>query len=165
MLGGQGEYMRRKVSTHVNLRCPKWAETFRYLHFFLCQRTALHQDSVCCLTKCIFYGSIIRIWLAWCLAWFVGCFPTPALAQISFRSHRLLFSHASAEVRGKNTPVRKFASTGRIRTHSHQVMCPTRLSLTYPGGTLSVLDHRDALTPICQIIAHIKQNKKKKTNP
>ena len=34
-------------------------------------------------------------------------FLTQVLTQISFRSHRLLFSHASAEVRGKNTPGHK----------------------------------------------------------
>ena len=31
-------------------------------------------------------------------------FLAPVLTQISFQSHRLLFSHASAEVRGENTP-------------------------------------------------------------
>ena len=31
-------------------------------------------------------------------------FLTPVLVQLSFQSHRLLFSHASAEVRGENTP-------------------------------------------------------------
>ena len=39
-------------------------------------------------------------------------FLTPVLTQIYFQSHRLLFLHASAEVRGENTPERKFASTG-----------------------------------------------------
>ena len=34
---------------------------------------------------------------------FPGFLP-PVLTQISFQSHRLLFSHASAEVRGENTP-------------------------------------------------------------
>ena len=34
-------------------------------------------------------------------------FLTPVLTQISFQSHRLLFSHASAEVRGENTPKNK----------------------------------------------------------
>ena len=46
-------------------------------------------------------------------------FLTPVLTQLSFRSHPLLFSHVSAEVRGENTPVRKFASTG-YRTHNHE---------------------------------------------
>ena len=31
-------------------------------------------------------------------------FLKPVLTQLSFQSHRLLFSHASAEVRGENTP-------------------------------------------------------------
>ena len=45
--------------------------------------------------------------------------------NFSIQSHRLPFSHASAEVKGENTPERKFASTGD-RTHNHQVMNPTR---------------------------------------
>ena len=59
-------------------------------------------------------------------------FLTPVLTQL-FLSHRLIFSHASAEVRGENTPERKFASTG-VRTHNHQVMSPTRSPLSHPGG-------------------------------
>ena len=51
----------------------------------------------------------------------------------SHQSHRLLFSHASAEVKGENTTERKFASTG-YRTHNHQVMSPTRSALSHPGG-------------------------------
>ena len=53
-------------------------------------------------------------------------FLKPVLTQLSFQSHRLLFSHASAEVRDGNMPERKFASTG-YRTHNQQVMC-------HPGG-------------------------------
>ena len=63
-------------------------------------------------------------------------FLTPVLTQPSFQSHRLLLSHASAEVRGKNTPERKFVSIG-YRTHSHQVMSPTRSPLSHPGGALT----------------------------
>ena len=59
-------------------------------------------------------------------------FLTPVLTQISFQSHQLLFSHALAEVRGKNTAERKVASTGD-RTHNHQVMSPTRSPLSQPG--------------------------------
>ena len=51
---------------------------------------------------------------------------------VSFQSHRLLFSHASAEVRGEKTSERKFASTGD-RTHNHQVMSPTRSQLSHLG--------------------------------
>ena len=58
---------------------------------------------------------------------------TPKLTQFSFQSHRLLFSHALAEVRGENTPEIKFAST-MSRTHNHQVMSPTRSPLGYAGG-------------------------------
>ena len=63
-------------------------------------------------------------------------FLTPVLTQLSFPSHRLLFSHTSAEVRGENTPERKFASTW-VRTHNHKVMSPTRSPLIQPGGALS----------------------------
>ena len=50
----------------------------------------------------------------------------------SFQSHRLLFSHTSAEVRGENTPEIKFPST-RNRTHNYQVMSLTRSPLSHPG--------------------------------
>ena len=54
-----------------------------------------------------------------------------------FQSHRLLLSHASAEVRGENSPERKVASTGD-RTHNHQVTSPTRSPLSHPGGASDV---------------------------
>ena len=60
-------------------------------------------------------------------------FLKPVQSQLSFQSHRLLFSDASVEVRGKNTPERNFASTGS-RTHNYQVMSPKRSSLSHPGG-------------------------------
>ena len=60
-------------------------------------------------------------------------FLTPVLTLLFFQSHRLLFSHASAEVRGENTPERKVASTWD-RTHNHQVMSRTRSPLSHPGG-------------------------------
>ena len=63
-------------------------------------------------------------------------FLTPVLTLLFFQSHRLLFSHASAEVRGENTPERKVASTWD-RTHNHQVMSPTRSPLSHPGGLVS----------------------------
>ena len=56
-------------------------------------------------------------------------FLTPVQTQISFQRHRLLFSHASAKVRGENTPERKFTST-RYRTHNHQVRSPTHPQLS-----------------------------------
>ena len=51
------------------------------------------------------------------------------LIQFSFQSYQLLFSHA-LDVRGENTPKRKFAST-RYRTHNHQVMSQTRSPLSH----------------------------------
>ena len=59
-------------------------------------------------------------------------FLTPVLTQPFFPKPRLLFSHASAEVRGENTPERKVASTGD-RTHNHQVMSRTSSPLSHPG--------------------------------
>ena len=58
--------------------------------------------------------------------------PETFLTQLSFQSHRLFLSHASAEVRGENTPEGKLASTGD-RTHNHQVMSQTRSPLSHPG--------------------------------
>ena len=63
-------------------------------------------------------------------------FLTPVLHDFTFQSQRLLFAHASAEVRGDNTPERKVASTGD-RTHNHQVMSPARSTLSHPGGAKS----------------------------
>ena len=53
--------------------------------------------------------------------------------NFSCQSHWLLFSHASAEVRGKNTLERKFASTWD-RTQNHQVMSLTCPPLSHLGG-------------------------------
>ena len=52
-------------------------------------------------------------------------FLTEVLTKISYQSHQLLFSHASAEVSGKNVPERNIAST-RSRTHNHPVISLTR---------------------------------------
>ena len=60
-------------------------------------------------------------------------FLTPVLTQLSFQHYRLLFSHVSEEVRGENTPERKFTSTGS-RNHNHQVMSPTSSPLSHTGG-------------------------------
>ena len=64
-------------------------------------------------------------------------FLTPVLTLISFQSHQILSSHASAEVRDENTPERNFALT-RSRTHNHQVMSPTCSPLSHPGRAQSV---------------------------
>ena len=58
-------------------------------------------------------------------------FLTPVLTQLSFQSHRLVFSHASAEVRDENTPERKFALTG-YRTQPSCHKCDT-FSTEPPG--------------------------------
>ena len=60
-------------------------------------------------------------------------FLTPVLTQISFQCHGLLFQHASAELRGENTPKKKVASTG-YRTRNHQLMSPTRSPLSHLGA-------------------------------
>ena len=58
---------------------------------------------------------------------------TPVLTQRFFPKPQVLFLHASAEVRGENTPERKVASTGD-QTLNHQVMGLTRSPLSHPGG-------------------------------
>ena len=60
-----------------------------------------------------------------------------SVLTLSFRSHRLLFSHAS-ELKGEHTPDRKFASTG-YEAHNHQVMGQTRSPLNHSGGLGSVV--------------------------
>ena len=63
-------------------------------------------------------------------------FLTPVLSQLFFpKPVTTFFSHASAEVRGENTPERKSASTGD-RTHNHQVMSPILSPLSHPGCAL-----------------------------
>ena len=67
-------------------------------------------------------------------------FLTQVLTQLSFQSHRLLFSHASAEVRGEKTLERKLAFT-RYRTQNHQVMSPKRSPLSHPIGWVLKKEH------------------------
>ena len=90
-------------------------------------------------------------------------FLTPAVTQLSFQSHQLPFSHASAEVRGENTPERKLAST-RYQTHNHQVMSHICSSLTQPGGATksfklkAFIDHSFSLKRGLNAIANILQS-------
>ena len=65
-------------------------------------------------------------------------FLTPVLTQLPFQSDKLLFSHASAEVRGEIMPERKFASN-RYLTHNHKVMSPTRSPMSQPDGALVLM--------------------------
>ena len=60
-------------------------------------------------------------------------FRTPVLTLLSFKANDYFSNMLLAEVRGENTPKRKFASTGS-QTHNHQVMSPTRSPLSYSGG-------------------------------
>ena len=60
-------------------------------------------------------------------------FLIQVLTYLSLQSHRLLFSHASADVRGKNIMERRFASTGN-QTHNHQIMSLTCSPLSHPEG-------------------------------
>ena len=59
-------------------------------------------------------------------------FLTPILT--TFLSKAIdYFSQVLLQVRGKNTPERKVASTGD-RTHNHQFMSPTHSPLSHPDG-------------------------------
>ena len=82
------------------------------------------------------------------------------LHNFSFQSHRLLFSHASAEVRGENTPERKVASTGDL-THNHQVMSPTRSPLSHPGGAKQPVDckskFKETLVKMLMLVSNNKR--------
>ena len=60
-------------------------------------------------------------------------FLTQVLTRISFQSHQILFSHASAEVRGKNMRERNIASTGSQTHNHHKVMSLTHSPLSPPG--------------------------------
>ena len=64
-------------------------------------------------------------------------FLIPVLTQISFQSQQLLFSQASAEVRGKSKAKRNFALTGS-QTHNNQIMSLTHSLLSHPGGVDSL---------------------------
>ena len=79
---------------------------------------------------------------------FPGCL-TSALT-LFFPKPQLLFSHASAEVRGENTSGRKFALNGD-QTHNHQVMSPTRPPMSHSmirDVLLGVMYHVDLLNPL-----------------
>ena len=68
---------------------------------------------------------------------FLG-FSHQVLTQLSFPSHRLLFSHASADMRGKDTAERKFASTGNRTYNHHESITLT----TEPPGRGSYVESR-----------------------
>ena len=68
-------------------------------------------------------------------------FLTLVVNNFSFKSHQLLFSHASAEVRGENAPERKFPTT-EDQTHNHRVISPTHSPLNHPGDARNILGPR-----------------------
>ena len=62
---------------------------------------------------------------------------TPVLTQLFFPKPPTTFlTYSSAVLRGENTSERKVIST-RDQTHNHQVMSPTRLPLSHPGGAFN----------------------------
>ena len=82
---------------------------------------------------------------------------TAVLTRISFQSHRQLLSHASAEVRGENTPERNFASTGSL-THNHQAMSRTRSLLSHPGGALELKDDKTVYSKPCLVPVKLRKD-------
>ena len=65
-------------------------------------------------------------------------FLTPVLTQLSFQSHRLLFSHASAEVRyaGKKVCLNRVSNS---QPPGHESDTARRSPLTHPGDLKYVL--------------------------
>ena len=78
-------------------------------------------------------------------------FLTPVLTQLFFPKLPTSFPHASAEVRGKNTLERKFASTGD-QTRNPQVMSLTRSPLSHLGG-LRVVKSLDCVVKSLRVLA------------
>ena len=112
---------------------------FRGIAFFF----FLNTDNVCCLVVVLgFNATLTAKVISW---WSVTHMCFLAFSHQSShnfffpQSHRLLFSHASAEVIGENTPDRKFASTGD-RTQNYQVVSPTNSPLGgVPKGVLAYI--------------------------
>ena len=103
---------------------------------------SLEESKICCLERvkssCLvvlgFNATLGAKVISW---WSVMhmcslAFSHQYLYNFPFQSHQLLFSHASAEVRGENTPERKFSSTGD-QTQNHQVMSLTCSPLSSPA--------------------------------
>ena len=62
-------------------------------------------------------------------------FLTPVLTQLSFQSHRLLFSHTPAEVRGKNTlPLSHAGPLQHIKGQLKLIVQPGSTACADPGG-------------------------------
>ena len=69
-------------------------------------------------------------------------FLIPLLTQISFQSHQLFFSHASAEVRGENTPERNFNRISNSQPPGHESD-----ALSHLGGANLISNAK-----LCQIL-------------
>ena len=63
-------------------------------------------------------------------------FLTPVLTELYFQRHKLLFSHASAEVE-KQKYIRKKVCLNQVSNLNNQVMSPTRSPLSHPGGAFT----------------------------
>ena len=88
-----------------------------------------------------YWGLMLRSyhgsWWRTCVSWL----SHTSTNTIFFQSHRLLFSHASAEVKGENMPEKNFAST-RSRTHNHLVMSLTHHWATRVGSPEEKIDRK-----------------------
>ena len=60
-------------------------------------------------------------------------FLTAVLTQLSFQSHQLLFSHASAKVRGKNMLEGMFASTDKFLQMTNQL--DSKIEICFGNGS------------------------------
>ena len=74
-------------------------------------------------------------------------FLTPELTQLSFQNHRVLFSHASAEVRGENTLDLNRVSNSQLLCHDSDTLTtePPRRG-TGSISSLKYFNHIPALT-------------------
>ena len=131
----------------MQFSCNVLTNKILILYFFVCLGCT---SGSCGFPLC----SLCKSQICWLVGWFLlgfnatltakviswrsvthACFMafSPVLTQRSFQSQQLLFSHASAEVKGENTPEKNVALTGN-RTHNHQVLSQTGSPLSHLGG-------------------------------
>ena len=85
-------------------------------------------------------------------------FLTPVLTLLFFQSHRLLFSHASAEVSGENTPKKSrlnLGSNSQPPGHESNMLTtepPRRVKVKYCNFFISRADNSSSSGPIKSII-------------
>ena len=80
--------------------------------------------------------------MAVCDAYVFPGFLTPVLTQLSFRSQQLLFSHASAEVRGENMPEKMLVSNSQAPCDESDILTTEPLGWGEPCTLRSVKDIR-----------------------